>query len=82
MCTSEYDSEFGTCEAMFNDLALSRDMNAAFQRKYAGDDNPLVSKLSATVLQHSAWPFSEAKDQTVLLPDDVRLMCPSFGQTH
>ena len=57
-------------EEMFKDLALSRDMVQDYHSKLPQDSSG--RKLSAMVLQRSAWPFNVQK-VTIDLPPDVRL---------
>jgi hypothetical protein len=57
-------------EEMFKDLALSRDMVLDYHSKLPQDSS--TRKLSAMVLQRSAWPFNVQKT-TIDIPPDVRL---------
>lgn len=66
----EYDPEFGMGEDMFKDLALSKESVGDYHSKMREDDPG--RKLSAMVLQRSAWPFSKT-DKTVDLPPNVRI---------
>jgi len=55
-------------EEMFKDLALSRDSMRDYHSKLTTNDPG--RKLSAIVLQRSAWPFS-VQNRTVDLPPAV-----------
>ncbi|KDR70101.1 hypothetical protein GALMADRAFT_255498 [Galerina marginata CBS 339.88] len=63
----KYDPEFGMGEDMFKDLALSRESMREYHSRLA-EDSP-GQKLSAMVLQRSAWPFSVQKHNVDLPPN-------------
>jgi len=67
---TEYDPEFGMAEDMFKDLALSKDLMRDYHSRLPEKSTGL--KLTAMVLQRSAWPFSVEK-KTVDLPPTVCL---------
>ncbi|KAH9487336.1 Cullin-4 [Psilocybe cubensis] len=62
----KYDPEFGMGEDMFKDLALSRESIREYHSRLP-EDSP-GHKLTAMVLQRSAWPFSAQKDSIDLPP--------------
>ncbi|KAG5641761.1 hypothetical protein DXG03_004273 [Asterophora parasitica] len=63
----KYDPEFGMGEDMFKDLALSREAMREYHSKL--DSGSPGHKLSAMVLQRSAWPFAVQQTSVDLPPD-------------
>ncbi|KAI0825282.1 Cullin-domain-containing protein [Trametes gibbosa] len=82
----QYDSEFGTSDGMFTDLALSRDLMRDFleQQRKKGEVGT-AQKLNVMVLQRSNWPFSARKkdaDLPLWMQDDLVAYTEFYKKHH
>ncbi|KAF8060763.1 Cullin family-domain-containing protein [Lyophyllum atratum] len=75
----EYDPEFGMGEDMFKDLALSRESIREYHSRL--DSRSAGHKLSAMVLQRSAWPFTVQKT-TVDLPPSMQKELTAYANYY
>ncbi|KAF5376863.1 hypothetical protein D9615_007286 [Tricholomella constricta] len=79
----KYDPEFGMGEDMFKDLALSRESMREYHSKL--DSESPGHKLTAMVLQRSAWPFTVRKASIDLPPnmqDELTAYANYYKQRH
>ncbi|KAH9850620.1 Cullin-domain-containing protein [Lenzites betulinus] len=82
----QYDSEFGTSDGMFTDLALSRDlMNDFLEQQRKKGELGTTQKLNVMVLQRSNWPFSARKkdiDLPLWMQDDLIAYTEFYKKHH
>ncbi|GLB36813.1 putative cullin family protein [Lyophyllum shimeji] len=75
----QYDPEFGMGEDMFKDLALSREAMREYHSKL--DIQSAGHKLTAMVLQRSAWPFSVQKT-SIDLPASMQAELTAYANYY